>query len=101
MDMAEVPMTLSMIPSGQPYGQRQENEEAAAEAGLSNRVQQAKPQPIRQAQPRQQGEFDAISSRNPTSSGQLRPDGDSRVVNLLETSPSPALRDLARRLRGS
>ena len=97
-------MTVSLIPSGQPHGERQKSEVAANEAGLATKAPQApteiEMQPVRQATPRAQGEFDAIQSRTPTSVGQLRADQDSRVLNALDTSTSPALRDLARRLRG-
>ena len=99
-------MTVSLIPSGQPHGERQKSEVAASEAGLATKAPQAPteiemPQPVQQATPRGQGEFDAIQSRTPQSTGMLRDDQDSRVVNALELSPSPVLRDIARRLRGN
>jgi len=99
-------MTVSMIPSGQPHGERQKAEVASEEAGLPTTAPQAPseiemPQPIRQATARGQGEFDAIQSRTPSSTGQLKDDQNSRVVAAMEQSPSPVLRDIARRLRGN
>jgi len=97
-------MTLSLIPPGQPHGDRQENEAAAQEAGLPTRISQQAPTqieaPLRQATPRAAGEFDALQSRTPTSSGQLRQNQDARILDSLATSPSPILRDLSERLRG-
>ena len=100
-------MTLSLIPAGQPHGDRIKNEEAADAAGLAKKAPQTAPQPdfslsppVQQATPREQGEFDALASRSPQSFGQLRQDQDSRVVETLSTSPSPVLRDIANRLRG-
>ncbi len=100
-------MTLSLIPRGEPQGDRQENVAAAQEAGLPTKISQEAPTafslpppPISQATPRDTGGFDAIASRTPTSTGVLRDTQDSRVLNALEGSPSPALRDIARRLRG-
>jgi len=106
-------MTISLIPGDQPHGDRLENEEAARGAGLTQTVQQqaptaapppgqqaGPPQPLQQAQSRQRGQFDAFESRDPTQSGNLRQDRDARVLDALEVSPSPVLRDLAKRLRG-
>jgi len=97
-------MTVSLIPSGQPHGERQKSEVAANEAGLATKAPQApteiEMQPVRQATPRAQGEFDAIQSRTPQSAGQLRQDQDARVIEVLATSSSPVLRDLSNRLRG-
>jgi len=96
-------MTVSLIPSGQPQGDRQTNEAAADEAGLASKMTQAPPQielqPPRQATPRGQGEFDAIASRTPTSAGTLRQDQDARILDEVELSSNPILRDLASRLR--
>jgi len=94
-----------MIPSGQPQGDRQTNEGLADDAGLASKMTQAPPQiemprPIQQATARSQGEFDAIQSRTPQSSGQLRQSQDSRVLDILDSSSSPILRDLGSRLRG-
>ncbi len=99
-------MTVSMIPSGQPHGDRQVNQAAAQEAGLETKTAQApqkleRIEPLRQATPRQAGEFDALESRTPQNTGRLRQSQDSRVLKVMETSPSPALRDLARRLKES
>ena len=107
-------MTISMIPTGQPYGQRQATEAATQEAGLPVTASQTPPQagpppmlarpraagPISTPQPRARGTFDALASRTPSSVGQLRVDPDSRVLDLLAQSPSPVLQDLAARLRG-
>ena len=99
-------MTLSLIPSGQPQGDRQTNEAAADAAGLQKKLPQQAPTdlnlapPVRQATPREAGEFDALESRTPQSFGQLRQAQDSRTVQAMEVSNSPALRDIARRLRG-
>ena len=92
-------MTISMIPSGQPYGQRQETEAAQTEAGLPDRVQQAPP--VSRAVPQTPVEsFDGLATRQPTQFGNLRNTEESRIIGILETSPSPMLRDLARRIRG-
>jgi len=99
-------MTLSLIPAGQPQGDRQENEAAADAAGLQKKLPQQAPTdlnlapPVRQATPREAGEFDALESRTPQSFGQLRQTQDSRILDTLATSPSPVLRDLSERLRG-
>ena len=101
-------MTVSMIPSGQPHGERQKAEVASEEAGLPTTAPQAPSEiemprvggPIQQASPRGQGEFDAIQSRTPQSAGQLRQTQDSRVIEVLASSPSAQMRDLASRLRG-
>ena len=100
-------MTLSLIPAGQPHGDRIKNEEAADAAGLAKKTPQAAPQqdfslspPVQQATPREQGEFDALESRSPQSFGQLRQQQDSRILDVLATSPNPILRDLSERLRG-
>jgi len=96
-------MTVSLIPSGQPHGERQKSEVAANEAGLATKAPQAPTEiqmPVRQATPRAQGEFDAIQSRTPQSAGQLRETTNSRIVEVLAASPSAQMRDLASRLRG-
>ena len=93
-------MTISMIPTGQPYGQRQDNEAAQAEAGLPNRIRQAPPLSRAVPQTQDVGSFDGLTSRQPTQFGNLRETQDSRIIQILETSPSPILRDLARRIRG-
>ncbi len=97
-------MTLSLIPSGQPQGDRERNEQAAREAGLPTKVAQQAPSApspvIRQATPRTAGEFDALQSRTPQSFGQLRQDQDARFLDVIATSKNPILRDLSQRLRG-
>ena len=100
-------MTLSLIPRGQPQGDRQTNENAAQEAGLPTKINQQAPsdfsmpqQPVQQATPRQAGEFDALESRTPQGFGQLRQSQDSRVLDVIATSANPILRDLSERLRG-
>lgn len=94
-------MTLSMIPSGQPYGKRQETEAATADAGLSKTTAQARaPKKVERAVPQQPGGFDALEAMSPTQFGQLRQSQDARVLDVLDQSPSPFLRDLASRLRG-
>ena len=96
-------MSISMVPNKEPGGpQTQEIEAQTAEAGLPKTVGQAPPnfRNLQPPTPRSPKEFDALESRTPTSSGQLRDTQDSRVLNVLDTSPSPILRDIARRLRG-
>ncbi len=100
-------MTLSLIPRGEPQGDRQENVSAAQEAGLPTKISQEAPSdfslpppPMRQATPRQSGEFDALESRTPQGFGQLRQSQDSRVLDVIATSNNPILRDLSERLRG-
>ncbi len=100
-------MTLSLIPRDQPQGDRQTNVAAAQEAGLQTKISQKPPadfamppQPMRQATPRQSGEFDALESRTPQGFGQLRQSQDSRVLDVIATSNNPILRDLSERLRG-
>ena len=101
-------MTISMTPSGQPYGKRQQNVAAATEAGLTPTVGQTPPAPRRPRpagplttpQARPSGTFDVFASRTPTGQGRLRMDPDTRVLDLLAQSPSPVLQDLAARLRG-
>jgi len=101
-------MTVSLIPAGGPHGARQEAEVASKEAGLATKAPQAPteitaPRPggaVQQATNRERGQFDAIQSRTPQSSGQLRETANSRIVEVLATSPSAQMRDLASRLRG-
>jgi len=99
-------MTVSLIPAGQPHGERQKAEVASQEAGLPTTAPQAPTeidmpaQPARQATARGQGEFDAIASRSPQSTGQLKQSPDDRVLDVIAASPSPILRDLSKRLRG-
>lgn len=104
-------MTISMVPRGQPYGKRQENEAAASEAGLSQGVSQSPPRALPtvprqaiQAQPFVQGEsFDALSSvgpQHPFRGSVPMPQG-SPLVDTLMASPNAALRDIARRIRGA
>ena len=97
-------LTISLVPTGQPYGQRQTTETGMAEAGLPLTAPQTPPAPprgeLRQPTPRPRGTFDAFASRTPTSVGQLRVDPDSRLLDTLAQSTSPVLRDLAARLRG-
>ncbi len=97
-------MTLSMVPNKEAGGPpTQEIEAQTAEAGLPQTTSQAPPnfRNLQPPTPRSPREFDAIESRTPTSTGQLRDDQDSRVLNVLDTSPSAVLRDIARRLRGA
>lgn len=103
-------MTLSLIPGHQPtdrpgdVGRRQAT---ARDAGLAVTTQQAPPaapQPQPPSQPRQrapQQGFDALASREPTGFGRLRtPNTESEIVASFAASESPALRDIARRIRG-
>ena len=102
-------MTISLVPAGQPHGQRQVNEDAADEAGLSKKVGQEAPsvRPVPTV-PRQavkapsfeQGGFDAFTEASPTQFGNLRSSSDSPMLDVLATSPNAQLRDLADRLRG-
>lgn len=96
---------VSLIPTGQPYGQRQETEEAYRQGGIAQTTTVSEgtpslptPQPIQQAQPFD-GQIDAFTMRTPEPGFQLRQDENARMVNLLDSSPSPVLRDLAQRLR--
>ncbi len=96
-------MTLSMVPNKEAGGPpTQQIEAQTADAGLPQTTGQKPPnfRNLTPPTPRSPKEFDAIESRTPTSFGQLRDDQNSRVLNALDTSPSPALRDIARRLRG-
>lgn len=100
-------MTLPLVPTGQPYGQRQQTEATMSEADLPLTAPQSPPPvapppagELRTPPPRPRGTFDAFASRTPTSQGQLRADPDSRVLDTLARSPSPVLQDLAARLRG-
>ena len=96
-------MSLSMIPNKEPGGpQTQEIEAQTAEAGLPQTVGQAPPnfRNLAPPTPRSPREFDALESRTPQNSGRLRQNLDARVLDELEVSESPVLRDLAARLRG-
>ena len=94
-------MTISLVPNKEPGGPpTQQIEAQTAEVGLPQTVGQQAPQaPLRQATPRQQGEFDALESRTPEGFGQLRQNDDARILDEVELSQNPVLRDLASRLR--
>ena len=65
-------LTISLVPTGQPYGQRQTTETGMAEAGLPLTAPQT-PRPrggTAATHPRPRGTFDAFASRTPTSVGQ-------------------------------
>ena len=99
-------MTISLVPSGGEYGDRKRAEDTMSAAGIQQTTRQLEPAQAAQpkSRPLQQAQafdgFDALASRQPDpSSFQLRDTEESRIVGLLESSPSPLLRDLARRVR--
>lgn len=99
-------MTVSLVPRGQPQGKRQENEAAAAEAGLTQtralnppRQLPSVPRAAVQAPPFEEGSFDALAATEPTQFGNLRGER-SPLLDALAQSPHPGLRDIAQRIRG-
>ena len=104
-------MTVSMVPrdrgTAAPGPQRARDEAAMRDAGLQTKVAQQAPAPPKPAPTtppssrNAQGDFDALASRTPTQSGNLiQNPQDSPMLTVMEASPNPQMRDLARRIRG-
>jgi len=97
-------VTIELVPTGQPYGQRQQNEQAMRDANIPRSISETPPKPqpgpVRQVSPAQPGDINAFDLRTPDKAqfGRLQT-GDSNLVQVLAASPNPLLRDLADRIR--
>ena len=97
----------STIPPGGAYGQRKATKDAYQAAGVPQTHRDPSPNPpgrprskaLTQA-PAYEPEIDGFALREPQPGFEMRPTDESRVVELLESSPNALLADLGRRLRG-
>lgn len=99
-------MTIPLHAGGRDPGDRAAAEAQAAETGAGVRIRQAPPPGLRPgstpqpAVPAFDGQVDALQLRDPAvGSPQLLDEADSAVLNVLDNSPHPGLRDLAQRIR--